>query len=135
MSFAARFCILDLMGHSQIAGMTSEDEIAGTAFIRVDVPPVDSQPGFTRFFSPAAIYSIQPVDDATCQAAVKALQVKPIQTWTIQSAIRQLAAPTQGDGDPVEFEDDDSEDLDTDDPLDYLSHDRPGRPDRTRDRF
>ncbi len=32
------WCILELMGHRKLAGLVAQQEIAGAAFLRIDVP-------------------------------------------------------------------------------------------------
>ncbi len=88
--FDPQFCIIDLFGHTQIAGLVSEQEIAGQSFLRVDVPEVDGQKAFTRFYGQGAIYSILPVDKETGMVAVKALRVNPVNSWTVQDIIKKL---------------------------------------------
>jgi hypothetical protein len=51
---------VELFGHQRIAGRVTEQVIAGQGFIRVDVPAVGDQIGFTRMFGPGRIYSIIP---------------------------------------------------------------------------
>ena len=116
--FESAFCIVDLFGHTKIAGMVSEQEIGGSGFVRVDVPETNGQKAFTRFFGPGAIYAIQPVDQETGMAAVKAFQVKPIDLWTIQDMIRKLPANSEKADthwESVEAELDDDEDFDGED--------------------
>lgn len=82
------FCIVELFGHQKIAGRCTEQNIAGTNMLRVDVPAVEGMPGFTRLFGSAAIYAINPVDEETCNYFAKQLQVKPIQAWDIREIIK-----------------------------------------------
>lgn len=77
-------CIIELMGHQRIAGLVTEQEIGGQSFIRVDVPAVDGIPAFTKILSSNAIYSITPVDEATCLASVQRDRVRPIVIWGMQ---------------------------------------------------
>ncbi len=76
-------CILELMGHQRIAGKVSEQVIAGTAFLRIDVPKVDGIAAFTKFYSASAVYSITPVDEAICLRAVAGYRERPIETWRL----------------------------------------------------
>jgi hypothetical protein len=41
--------LLELFGHQRLAGKLTEQTIGGVHFIRIDVPPVDTEPGYTRF--------------------------------------------------------------------------------------
>jgi hypothetical protein len=87
------WCIIKLFGHQQIAGKCTEQNIAGTNMLRVDVPETDKQPAFTKFYGSSAIYAINPVDETTAVAKAKQLNIAPIQVWNIQSYLdKQVAA-------------------------------------------
>ncbi len=72
------WAIVELFGHTRIAGYVSEFVVGGAAFVRVDVPEVEGVPAFTRLFGPSAIYSITFVDEPTAKRAVGAIQPRPI---------------------------------------------------------
>jgi hypothetical protein len=57
------FALLELFGHTKIVGRVSECSMAGGAFLRCDVLPFNGQPGYTRFYSPSAIFSINPISE------------------------------------------------------------------------
>ena len=57
------WCIVELFGHTKIAGRCTEQNIAGTNMLRVDVPPTPGQPSFSRLLGSGAIYAIKPVDE------------------------------------------------------------------------
>jgi hypothetical protein len=97
-------CIVELFGHQRIAGRVSEQQLGGTNFIRVDVPEVDEQPGFTKLYGASAIYAITPTDEATMIQAVRAFRVVPIEAYRLKTTV--LAQLNAGDG-----YDDDSEDV------------------------
>lgn len=83
------WCIVELFGHTKIAGKCTEQNIAGTNMLRVDVPETTSQPTFTRFFGSSAIYSINPVDEETCKFMAEKIQVKPIESWNISEIVKK----------------------------------------------
>jgi len=83
------WCIVELFGHLKIAGKCTEQNIAGTNMLRVDVPETTAQPAFTRFFGSAAIYSINPVDEETCKFMAEKIQVKPIESWNISEIVKK----------------------------------------------
>lgn len=62
------WCVVELFGHSRIAGRCTEQNVAGTNMLRVDVPDTSNQPGFTRFLSSGAIYAINPVSEEVGKA-------------------------------------------------------------------
>jgi hypothetical protein len=75
------WCMVELFGHAKIAGRCTEQNIAGTNMLRVDVPETLRQPAFTRFFGSSAIYAINPLDEQTCRFMAEKLQVMPIDSW------------------------------------------------------
>lgn len=76
-----QWCIVELFGHQKIAGFCTEENIAGTNMLRVDVPETKSQPAFSRFFGSAAIYAINPVDEITATMAAASIQAAPVTVW------------------------------------------------------
>lgn len=89
------WAIVELFGHSQIAGYVTEQEIAGTSFLRVDVPGKGDE-GFTKLYGPSAIYCMTPVSEEVALAVVERLRVEPIGCWTPQVR-RELPSPVVDD--------------------------------------
>jgi hypothetical protein len=77
------WAIVELFGHNRIAGEISEQEIAGSSFLRVDVPAVRDQPAFTKFYHPSAVYAITPTSEQTALAAVAHFLARPIERWLL----------------------------------------------------
>lgn len=108
------WCVVELFGHQKIAGLCTEQNIAGTNMLRVDVPETTLQPAFTRFLGSSAIYAINPVDEVTARHYAQNLQVKPIDAWDIQALVKKnretlflASAPDNDMPDPDdEFEED-----------------------------
>jgi hypothetical protein len=112
------WCIVELFGHQKIAGRCTEQNIAGTNMLRVDVPETKSQPAFTRFFGSSAIYAINPVDETTAKHYAEKLEIKPVESWNISEIIKKHnALLLEGNSDQPEetgdneFEDDDFDGL------------------------
>jgi len=103
-----QFCIVELFGHSVIAGLVSEQTIGGTSFVRVDVPETAQRKGYTKLFGAGAIYAMTPVDEATALAAAKAYSQAPIQEYQLRAA---LPSGSRGQ-EEYDDEDDDIEDDD-----------------------
>ncbi len=97
------FALVELFGHARIAGRVSEQVIAGQGFIRVDVPDLEGQPGFTRIFGPSAIYSITPVSEEIATAAAESMRVRPVTVYIPAQIAEKIY--------------DEDEDLDDDDEL------------------
>ena len=65
------YAILELFGHNVLVGHVTTTMLGGSALLRVDVPAVDEQPGFTKFVGPGAIYSLTLVTEDVALAALK----------------------------------------------------------------
>jgi hypothetical protein len=85
-----QFAIVELFGHQMICGKVSEQVIGGQGFVRVDVPEVDGQDGFTKFYGAGAVYAITPCDEKTMMDAARGLRQKPIEVWKLR--LPQLTA-------------------------------------------
>lgn len=101
------WAIIELMGHNMVAGFASEQVIAGTAMLRVDVPEVGEQPAFTKFFGGSAIYAVTPTTQEVATAAAGRLTIRPVQEWVVPTR-RQLvdSAACYEEPDDLENEDD-----------------------------
>jgi hypothetical protein len=99
------WALVELFGHNRIAGHCTETNIAGTVFLRVDVPNKDGSAGFTRFFHGNAVYAINPVDEAIARELAGQMDKAPVQTYDVPLLMQKMrpAAPVQQDGD---FEED-----------------------------
>lgn len=84
------WCIVELFGHSKIAGFCTEENIAGTNMLRVDVPETKTQPAFTKYYGSAAIYAINPVDEQTALICAQSLQVGQVQEWNSKTFIEKV---------------------------------------------
>ena len=82
-----QYAVVELFGHQIIAGMVSEQVIGGQGFVRVDVPAVNGQAGFTKFYGSGAIYAITPCDETAVMEAVRRIQPKPIQMFVYARAL------------------------------------------------
>ncbi len=104
------WCIVELFGHAKIAGLCTEENIAGTNMLRVDVPETKQQPAFTRYFGSGAIYAINPVDEQTCAVIAESLNVAPVAIWQAESFIEKVnqnkALPPADEVQDAVFEDD-----------------------------
>lgn len=84
------WALLELMGRQRIAGKVTEQVIAGTGFLRCDVPETSSNPAFTRFIAPGSLYAINPITEDVALKYAENLRVKPIDSWDL-SAFMQKA--------------------------------------------
>jgi hypothetical protein len=83
------WAIVELFGHTKIAGRVTEQNIAGTNMLRVDVPETKENPDFTRFFGSAAVYAINPVTEEVATAYAERLAVRPIQVFEIDRMVEK----------------------------------------------
>lgn len=82
-----QWAVVELFGHQVIAGLVSEQVIGGQGFVRVDVPEVNGNKAFTKFYGAGAIYAISPCDEAAAMEAVTRIQPKPIQMFVYARAL------------------------------------------------
>jgi hypothetical protein len=96
------WCIVEVMGHSRFAGRTTEQQIGGASFVRVDVPESAGRAAFTKLFAPGAIFSITPVSEDLAREACESFTSRPFATY-----ILPLYPPgDRGEGDYSEDDDD-----------------------------
>lgn len=88
------WAILELMGHRRLAGYVREQELAGTGFIRIDVPGREGEPVATQFYSPSSVYCLTPTTEAMARAIAIRDQPAPVQRWELA-----LPAPRPEDDD------------------------------------
>jgi hypothetical protein len=79
------WAIVELFGHNQIAGKCSEQNIAGSNMLRVDVPETNNNPAFSRLLGSGAIYAINPVTEEVARHWAKSLRVAPLTSWDVRS--------------------------------------------------
>lgn len=97
------WCVAELFGHSRIAGRCTEQNVAGTNMLRVDVPDTSNQPGFTRFLSSGAIYAINPVSEGVARQIAENLQIQPVNIWDVRHLVDQKLKSLQ-DGESPDFD-------------------------------
>ena len=89
-----QWCIVEIFGHQVIAGMVSEQQIGGQAFVRVDVPAIEGRDAYTKLFGAGAIYAITPTDEATCKKAVASMNKPPIAEYIFRPTVN-IEGPRQ----------------------------------------
>ena len=71
------WAIIELFGHTKLAGRVTEQVIAGAGFLRIDVPRGDSF--VTKLQSPKSVYGMTPCTEEIARAVAKTLYgVEPI---------------------------------------------------------
>lgn len=88
------WAIVELFGHQRIAGLMTEQVIAGQGFVRIDVPAVDSSSGVivahTKIYGAGAIYAINPVDEALATIAAREIRHAPVSSYGIEDVLRNM---------------------------------------------
>lgn len=122
------WCIVELFGHSRIAGLVTEQTIGAQTFVRVDVPAVEHEadryhdgkhetyletvPAFTKFYGASAIYALTPTSEEVARAIAGRLVVRAINPFELPQ-LRQLAEPNEEDLEAeADRDDEDDDDLD-----------------------
>lgn len=128
-----QWCIVELFGHTKLAGLVSEQSIGGAMFVRVDVPEVQREASsgkivngqyeeqkytetiaqFTRFFGANAIYSITPTSEAIARAMAQRIATRPVAAFELPQ-LKALNAPAEHEAPPNGDEDERDEDDDED---------------------
>lgn len=72
--------ILELMGHRRLGGYVREQEVAGAAFLRIDVP---SEPPVTQFYAPAAVYAMTPTTEEIARALAARMRPAPVHAYEL----------------------------------------------------
>lgn len=77
------WAIVELFGHTRIAGLVSEEQIGGATFIRVDIPNDQDTRRTTRYLGPSAIYSITPVEELIARRLAESIRYRPVQPYEL----------------------------------------------------
>lgn len=100
---AEAWAVVDLFGHTRIAGRISEHVIGGCSFVRVDVPSVNGLAEFTELYGQGAIYAIRFVAEEIARGVAEKLQRRPVSVYDLpadlQQRLRALPAPEADDED------------------------------------
>lgn len=75
------WAVVELMGHRRLAGKVSEQEIAGAAFLRLDVPA--EQP-VTQFYSASAVYCITPTTEEIARGLAARIRPAPVHRYELE---------------------------------------------------
>jgi hypothetical protein len=87
-------CLVELFGHQKIVGKVTEATMAGGAFLRVDVPAFNGATAFTRFYSPGAIYSINPISEEVARGLMERYRHEPVSRFELPQ-IAEKAEPSE----------------------------------------
>lgn len=79
--------VLELFGHLRLAGKISEQTIGGVHFLRIDVPAIEGLPGYTRYFTGPAIYSLTPTTEEMAHRVAHQVRARPVQVWDMPARL------------------------------------------------
>lgn len=105
----AEWAILELMGHRRLAGWLTEQEIAGAAFLRVDIPADLAYEAATQFYAPAAVYAITPTTEEIARQVATSNRPQPIHRWEFPALEAPVSTAGRGSMARYGLEPDDDE--------------------------
>ena len=97
-----QWAVVDVMGHQRYVGRVTEQVIAGTGFVRVDVPATDKIQAWTKLIGTGSIYAITPVSEEIARAMVVNRQVEPIQAFELTPRLTSQASMFDDDYDGMD---------------------------------
>lgn len=84
------WAIVELFGHTQLAGKVTEQVIAGQSFVRIDVPKTAKCPAFTKYHLPTAVYGLTPVEEDYATRMADRIAAQPIQDYKHNEVITEI---------------------------------------------
>lgn len=87
--------LVELFGHTRIAGKVSEHALGGNVMIRIDVPDTKRIPSYTKFVNPSAIYALNPITEEMMQKLAEEIKAKPIESFDLREVQRKLMAEVE----------------------------------------
>lgn len=98
-----QWAVLELMGHRRLAGLLTEETIAGAAFLRIDIPSDNGDPSASQWYAPNAVYAITPCTEATaCRIAKVITFAPPVSEWELPQPRIEAPSPSYPPGHLVE---------------------------------
>ena len=107
----SEWVVLELMGHRKLAGLLTEQEIAGHGFLRLEVPGAPEEPPWhklredeladghecgyycrkarpavaptTQFYAPSAVYAITPTTEDVARRMMAGLRYEPVSRYEV----------------------------------------------------
>jgi hypothetical protein len=91
---------VELMGHQRVVGRCTEEAIAGTNMLRVDVPNAIGT-FTTQYFSGGAIYRITPVSEEVARKLCAGLRQDPPFVWELREHPKTVTYGEDDDPDQI----------------------------------
>lgn len=94
------WAIVEVMGHRRFIGLVSEQVIAGTGFVRIDIPASEGEPAWTKFVGSASIYAITPVSEEIARGIASQSNQVPVMAYDLPPRIEGPGGNPTGDENP-----------------------------------
>lgn len=80
--------IIELFGHTKMAGHVTSIAVGSSAFLRVEVPATRLQKSFTRLINPSAVYAINPCTEEIMKAMADTFNFTPLTKWDLPDSLK-----------------------------------------------
>ncbi len=97
--------VLELMGHRRLAGLVTEQQIAGKGFLRLDVPGDGDTWTATQLYNPDSVYCMTPTSEENARKIAALSQPRPATRWELE-AVPAESKPGWADDDYEPGDDD-----------------------------
>jgi hypothetical protein len=84
-----QWAIVDVMGHQRFVGRVTEQVIAGTGFVRIDVPETPKAHAWTKLVGTASIYAITPITEEIARDMAEKRNDSPISLYDLSENMRK----------------------------------------------
>lgn len=110
------WAVIELMGRRKLGGYVQEATVAGSSFLRIDVPGWNDDTLVTQFYSAAAVYCLTPTTEHLAKQFSLTHQPVPFTHWELPSAVPSVVTgPPDDDFYPDNFSDEYEDDEENDD--------------------
>ena len=93
------WAIVELLGHRRLVGKASEQEIAGTGFLRIDVPSEEGATRQTHLVNPSSVYCITPVSEEAAKLAARNANPDPVTRWELPASVQAALRASEREDD------------------------------------
>ncbi|PRY10303.1 hypothetical protein CLV24_11431 [Pontibacter ummariensis] len=83
------WAIVEVMGHTKVAGLAKTVSFGNTVMLRVDIPETAKQPAHTKMYGMSSIFSISPVTEDVARSHAEAWNLQPILAYEVQRAYQK----------------------------------------------
>lgn len=87
------WALVELFGRTRIVGRVTEATVAGSNFLRIDVPEFEGNPKFTRFYGPSSVYCISPISKEIADELMKTCRNEPVARYDIRQLAEKYSRP------------------------------------------